>query len=198
MEQAEVEVLLVELQSQADAERDKVREEARQKVAEIRARADAEARRIEEESARRLQRDVALDRERIHGRFRMEERRRSLEVRRKALARALERASQLVSERVRSATYGDVLKRLVSEALEAAGRDADFEVARRDADAARAILSALGGSGAVRDRGDEPGTIVAVSPDGLRKVDNSVHKRLTQAGRLLEEAVSRELFGERS
>jgi len=197
--EAEVEVLLADLQAQAEAEREKLREETRQKVAEIRGGAEAEVRHIEEEAARRLERQLALDRERIHGRFRIEERRRNLEARRAAVALAFARARDLLVGRVgvheHVDAYRRVLKRLVAEALEAAGRDADVEVARRDVGAAREILSSLGVSGSVRERGEEPGTIVAVSPDGLRRADNSLGRRLVQAERLLEEGVSRELFG---
>lgn len=195
MAQAEVEVLLADLEAQAEAEREGVREQARRQVAEILGRADVEVRRLEEEARLRVEREIALDRERIHGRHLIQERRRRLDVRRAGIAKAFARARELLATRLQAGDYHAVLGHLAREAIEAVGADADLEVARADAAAGREILASLGARGAVRERGEERGTVAAVSPDGLRRADNSALTRLAAAERVLEEAVAGELFG---
>ncbi len=195
MAQAEVEVLLADLEAQAEAERESARAEAGRKAAEILGAADREVRRIEDEARRRAEREAALDRERIVGRHQIEVRRRRLAARRAAIARAFSRARELLAARLQAGDYRAVLARLAREAIEAVGADADLEVARRDLAAAREVLAAAGASGEAKESGDEPGTVAAVSRDGLRRADNSASMRLEAAERVMEEAVARELLG---
>jgi vacuolar-type H+-ATPase subunit E/Vma4 len=192
---ADVEVLLADLEAQAASERAKADDETRQKTDEIQARADAEIARIREQAESRLRRLVALDRERITSRFRIEERRRLLEARREALARVFSEARGRLAEGMDPAAYRAMLSRLAAEALAAVGKDADLEVAGTDLALGREIASGLGASGSVRERGDAPGTVVAVSPDGRRRADNSLATRLAQAERLMEEHIAAILLG---
>jgi vacuolar-type H+-ATPase subunit E/Vma4 len=192
---ARVETLLAELEAQAGGERAKLVEEARQKTEQARSRADAEIRGIEEAAARQLERAVALDRERIHGRFQIEERRRLLEARRAALTRVFAAARQRMGQRLAGSGYARALERRAAEALQAVGGEVNLEVARRDAAAVRQAAARLPAGAGIVERGDEPGTVVAVSRDGSRRADNSVAARMAQAERHLEDEVARRLFG---
>jgi len=192
---ADVQVLLADLEAQGASQRGKADEETRQKIAEIEAGAEAEIGRIRGQAETRLRRLIANDRERITSRFRIEERRLLLEARRSALARVFSAARGRLAEGMDAAAYRAMLSRLAAEALAAVGKDAELEVARRDLALGREIASGLGATGEVRERGDEPGTIVAVSPDGRRRADNSLVRRLAQAERLLEQDLAAILFG---
>lgn len=197
MAQVEVEILLADLDAQAESERESLREQARNRAVAVLEAADAEVRRIEEQVRLRVEREIALDRERILGRHRIVERRRRLDARRAALARAFARARELLAKRLGESDYDAVLARLAREAIDAVGADSDLEAARRDVAVARRALAAAGAVGEVRERGDEPGTVAAVSRDGLRRADNGAAARLAAAEGALEEAVARELLGGR-
>ena len=177
------------------SERESLREQARSRAVAVLEAADAEVRRIEEQVRLRVEREIALDRERILGRHRIAERRRRLDARRAALARAFARARELLAARLRDSDYDAVLARLAREAIDAVGADSDLEAARRDVAVARRALAAAGAVGEVRERGDEPGTVAAVSRDGLRRADNGAAARLAAAEGALEEVVARELLG---
>ncbi len=195
MAPADVEVLLADLEAQAASQRGKEDDETRQKIAEIEAHAEAEIGRLREQAETRLRRLIANDRERIASRFRIEERRRLLEARRSALARVFSAARGRLTEGMDAGAYRAMLTRLAAEALAAVGTDAALEVARRDLALGREIASGLGATAAVQERGDAPGTVAAVSPDGRRRADNSLAPRLAQAERLMEEDLAAILFG---
>lgn len=205
MPQTDVDTLLAEVTRQAEAERGRLLAEARRQVEEARGRTAEEIRRLEEEAARHLESRLAADRSRIIGRLRMEERNRMLELRREAIRRAFEQAGRRLAEGGGSREeYRRLLRRLIGEAVREVGGAADLQqlgglaelqVARRDEELARTLAREMGLDCAVRGEGEEPGTVVASTGDGLRRVDNSLATRLRTAERVLEQEVSRLLFG---
>jgi vacuolar-type H+-ATPase subunit E/Vma4 len=194
--QTDVDTLLAEVTRQAEAERGRLLAEARRQVEEARGRTAEEIRRLEEEAARHLESRLAADRSRIIGRLRMEERNRMLELRREAIRRAFEQAGRRLAEGGGSREeYRRLLRRLIGEAVREVGGAADLQVARGDKELARTLAREMGLDCAVRGEGEEPGTVVASTGDGLRRVDNSLATRLRTAERVLEQEVSRLLFG---
>jgi vacuolar-type H+-ATPase subunit E/Vma4 len=194
MDRAEGEALLEEIRRHAESERKKILEEASARVEASRKSADTEVRAMETEARRSLERRVALDRNRITGDLENEARIRSLGARREALGQAFARAREEISRAAAGPRYRAALLALAREAAAILGEPGAIVFARRDEALGREVVAALGLRCAVRAEGDEPGTVVAVSPDGRRRADNSLAVRLANAELLLETDVARRLF----
>lgn len=194
MDRAEGEALLEEIRRHADSERKKILEEASARVETSRKSADTEVRAMEAEARRSLERRVALDRNRIAGDIENEARTRSLAARREALGKAFVDAREEISRAAAGPRYRAALLTLAREAAAVLGEPGAILFARRDEALGREITAELGLRSEVRSEGDEPGTVVAVSPDGRRRADNSLAVRLANAELLLETEVARRLF----
>jgi vacuolar-type H+-ATPase subunit E/Vma4 len=191
--EAEAQVLLAEIQAQSEAERERILEEGRRRVEAIRAEADEAIRRLEAEAERQLARRLAVDRDRILGEARLDVRARVLAARREWIGRAFQEARRRLGERGASPEYADLLRRLVREAAEAAGQEGELQVARQDLELCRRLVAELSLKLEVRAVTEQAGTVIVVSGD--RRADNSLGTRLEEAGRSLEQAVARLLFG---
>ncbi len=189
------EELLAEITRQADAERQKLLEQTRTRVDGIRAETEAELGRLETETARTVDALRALERERVLGQVRSAERRRLLEVRRAGLRTAFGTVRERLDRLYRTDEYPAVLGRLIEEALAAAGEAGELLVAGSDVREARAVLVRLGVDCPVTSHGDEPGTVIVASQDGLRRIDNGLATRLRNAERMMEPETARLLFG---
>jgi vacuolar-type H+-ATPase subunit E/Vma4 len=194
MDRAEGEALLEEIRRHSESERKRILDEASARVETSRQSADTEVRAMEAEAHRSLDRRISLDRNRIAGDIEDEARTRSLAARREALGTAFAEAREEISRAEAGPKHRSGLLALVREAAAALGEPGAILFARRDEALGREIVAELGLRCAVRSEGDEPGTVVAVSPDGRRRVDNSVSVRLANAELLLETEVARRLF----
>jgi vacuolar-type H+-ATPase subunit E/Vma4 len=195
VERQEAEALLADIRRQAESERERIVSEARARAERAREAAESEVRAMEAEAERQLGRRLELDRARIFGDLRLEERARRLRARRASIAKAFAKARAALAD-VDAARYRETLAELIREALASVGGDADLQVSRADLGSARAILSGFGLQTRVTDAGETPLTVVAVSRDGLRKASNGLESRLAAAETLLEEDVARILFGD--
>jgi len=191
--EAEDQVLLAEIQAQAEAVRERVLAEGRGRAAAFRSQAEQEIRRLEAEATRQLERRLAMDKERIRGDARLAAGVRVLAAKREWVDRAFQAARRRLAERCASPQYGPQLKRLLREASAAAGGEVELRVAKADVELARSLVRELGLPQEVRAEGGEPGTAIAVSPG--RRADNSLETRLREACRSLEQEVARLLFG---
>jgi vacuolar-type H+-ATPase subunit E/Vma4 len=79
-------------------------------------------------------------------------------------------------------------------AAAAVGDAEELAVARQDEALARSLALELGLRCSVRGEGERSGTVVAGSPEGLRRVDNTLSTRLERARDLIEPEISRLLF----
>jgi len=191
MPEPEVQALLEEIRSQSELERQRILEEGRSRVSEIRTRSDEQVRRLEAEAERQLQRRLSVDEDRLRGEARLESRTRVLAARRQWLDRAFQEARNLLEKRCSSAEYGKLLPRLAREAAAAVGDRGVLRVAQGDLELARTA----GLDFEVRGEEGRKGTVIAMSPDGLRQADNGIWTRLEQAERTREQEVARLLFG---
>ena len=191
MPEPEVQALLEEIRSQSELERQRILEEGRSRVSEIRTRSDEQVRRLEAEAERQLQRRLSIDEDRLRGEARLESRTRVLAARRQWLDRAFQEARNLLEKRCSSAEYGKLLPRLAREAAAAVGDRGVLRVAQGDLELARQA----GLDFEVRGEERRKGTVIAMSPDGLRLADNGIWTRLEQAERTREQEVARLLFG---
>jgi V/A-type H+-transporting ATPase subunit E len=191
--QAQANVLLAEIQSQSEAERERILEEGRRRVEAIRARSAEAIRGLEADAERRLARRLAVDRDRILGEARLDVRARVLAERREWIGRAFQEARQRLGERCASPEYPDLLRRLIREAAEAAGREGELQVARQDLELCRRLAAELGLKLEIRAVTEQAGTVIVATGD--RRADNGLWTRLEEAGRSLEQAVAQLLFG---
>jgi len=191
MPEPEVQALLEEIRSQSELERQRILEEGRSRVSEIRTRSDEQVRRLEAEAERQLQRRLSIDEDRLRGEARLESRTRVLAARRQWLDRAFQEARNQLEKRCSSAEYGKLLPRLAREAAAAVGDRGVLRVAQGDLELARKA----GLDFEVRGEEGRKGTVIAMSPDGLRLADNGIWTRLEQAERTREQEVARLLFG---
>jgi len=186
--------LLQAIRSQAEAERERILAEGRARAEEVRARGREQVRGREEEALRALERRLAVERERILGESRLEERADLLGVRREWIQRAFRLAGRLLAERCATPAYEGLLAALLREAAAALGGTGELRVAEADLELARRLARGLGRAHEVRAEGREPGTALAVS--GGRRVDNSLATRLEQAAGSMERDIARLLFAE--
>jgi len=190
----EARVLLDDIRTQAEAEREAILAEGRAQAAAVRERARAEIHGLEEEARRQLERRLGVDRDRLLGESRLEARSGLLAVRREWIRRAFELAERRLFERCSSPGYEALLAALLREAAEALGGEGELRVAAQDLTLARELAGRLGLPQVVRAEGDRPGTAVAVARD--RRVDNSLATRLQEAARSMEREVARLLFAD--
>ena len=196
MPDEQAQALLEEIRGQSEAERQRILEEGRGRAAAIRAEAEEQVRRLEAEAERQLERRLGVEEDRLRGEASLASRTRVLASRRELLDRAFQAARQRLLERQDSPEYGELLTRLIREAASAVGDRGELRVAEADAELGRNAVGQLGLGFEVRAEGGPKGTVIALSPDGLRRADNGLWTRLEQAGRTLEQEIARLLFGE--
>jgi vacuolar-type H+-ATPase subunit E/Vma4 len=192
----QVQALLSDIVAQAEADRARILEGERAQLEAIASRTDQEIRRLEADASRRLERSLLVEQERIAGRLLQEQRRALLAVRREWLEKAYAGAERKIAERCAGEGYRQALRRLVAQAAGALGEAGELQVARQDVEMARALVRELAPGCTVQGEGEEAGTVRVSSPDGLRRVDNSLGSRLKRARLAIEPQLSRLLFAE--
>lgn len=196
MAEEQVQALLADIAAQAEADRARILEDRHKRLEEIAERIEKETRSLEAEAARRLEQSLRVEQDRIEGRMLQERRSALLAVRREWLERAFAGAERRIAELCTGQSYPRALRSLIVQALEAIGEAGELAVTRRDVELARTLVRELAPGCAVRGEGEEAGTVRASSPDGLRRVDNSLSSRLRRARLAMEPEISRLLFGE--
>jgi vacuolar-type H+-ATPase subunit E/Vma4 len=192
----QVQALLADIAAQAEADRARILEDRHKRLEEIAERIEKETRSLEAEASRRLEQSLRVEQDRIEGRMLQERRSALLAVRREWLERAFTGAERRIAELCTGQSYPWALRSLIVQALEAIGEAGELAVTRRDVELARTLVRELAPGCAIRGEGEEAGTVRASSPDGLRRVDNSLSSRLRRARLAMEPEISRLLFGE--
>jgi vacuolar-type H+-ATPase subunit E/Vma4 len=158
------------MEQQAGEERARIRTDAEARAGEILAAADAEIARLKTEALRALEKELAVERQRMLGEALMTARIERLRMKRRLLAEAFRRAGEAVERRKTASGYPAALQSLAAEARSIVG------------DPCRVEMSA------------EDGAAAAVSPDGRRRADNGLASRLRRAEAGAEPEVARRLF----
>ncbi len=196
MAEEQVQALLADIAAQAEADRARILEDQRARQEAIEARIEKEIRILEVEASRRLEQSLLVEQDRIAGRLLQERRNALLAIRREWLERAFTGAERKIAELCSGEGYGRALRSLVAQAVGAIGETGELAVARQDVAQARGLVRELAPGCTVRGEGEEAGTVRVTSPDGLRRVDNSLASRLQRARLVIEPVISRLLFGE--
>jgi len=189
-----VDALLSAMRAQAQEEKDAILAEAETKVREIQKRADAQIEKLKADAMREVDAQVCVESDRILGQARMYKRAKLLSAKRRLIKAAFDRAREELTTFCGTSEYGDALEALIREAVEAAAGDASIEVAAQDVDRCNAALAKLGIEHHAQASGQPPGTVVATSADGRRKIDNSLATRLARAEAIMEQEVAARLF----
>ncbi len=190
----EAAALVAEINREAEAEKERILCEAREKARRILADADAGVAQATEEASRHAEKQARVDEDRLFGLVRLEAQAARLRGLRRAYERAFEVARERIDALVRSPRYPDALGALVREALERAPQAARVTVAVQDVSVCR---DALRGLSAVEVVGASvpPGSVVVSSADGKVKVDNGFAARLAAAYGTMETRITRCLNG---
>jgi vacuolar-type H+-ATPase subunit E/Vma4 len=162
--------LLSAMERQAAEERARILAEAQARVDATLAAAEAESSRLKEEALRVLQKDLLVERERLRGEAVMKVRAERLRVKRRLLAEAFRLAGEEIERRKAADGCAAALDLLAAEARAVVGEPCDTTV------------------------NAEAGTVLAVSPDGRRRVENGFSARLRKAQASEEHEVARRLF----
>jgi vacuolar-type H+-ATPase subunit E/Vma4 len=166
--------LIDAMEKQAADERLRIRREAEESAARTIAAADAECARITAEALARLDRELAVERQRLVGEAVMAARAERLRMKRRLLAEVWSRAEAEIGRRAAGPGARAALDRLAAEAKAAVGEPCLLTVRTEDA------------------------SVLASSPDGRRSVDNGLAARLRRARAMAEHEVARLLFGGRT
>ena len=187
--------LIEDITERAEADRKQVLSEADDKVSEIEQQAEKQIEQLREEERERLENELQTEQDRIVGLAQSEKRNRLLGVRRRLIRETFERAEAQLRETLQSGDYREGLSALIREAVEELGTErCVLSVASQDREAAERSVERLDADVEVHAVGDQPGTVVVETADGLRRIDNSVGTRLNHARRELPNAIAETLF----
>jgi vacuolar-type H+-ATPase subunit E/Vma4 len=163
--------LIDAMERQAGDERRLIKSEAETRAGEVLATADAECERLKAEALHALDKDLAVERQRVFGETIMQARAERLRMKRRLLAEVFRRAKDEVNRRAADTRCAAALALLAVEARATAGEPCDLTTRAED------------------------GVVVASSPDAKRRVDNGLAARLRRAETYGEHEVARRLFG---
>ncbi len=192
---AEAEALVKEIDQEAEAEKQRILGEAREKAAVIQAAADERIKSAAHDASQLTEKRARVDEDRLHGQARMEAQAERLQGLRRVYQLVFETARQRTEALVRSPRYPEAMKALIREALESAPHAAVVSVARADQEMCRDVLRQLGKDCQVDGQDIAPGSVIVSSADGRIRVDNSIGVRLAAAEAVLETQIARCLNG---
>jgi vacuolar-type H+-ATPase subunit E/Vma4 len=163
--------LLGAIEERAAEERARLIAEAEARAKEIRAAAEAECERMKAEAMAGLERELAVEQQRLLGEARMRARAQSLASRRRFLEEAFQKAEKEIALRRSGPGAAAAMTALAEEARAAVGEPCTIDVSAKD------------------------GRVTATSADGRRRVGNSLEGRLSRAQAAAEHLVAARLFG---
>jgi len=190
-----VDALMAAMAAQAQAEKETILSDAQAKANEISSRADAEIESLKEAAQRDCDSEIRSETERLLSDARAYRLDQIRSVRHALVHEAFQSAREELLKLCQTEAYGEILAKLVREAVDAVGVDVQFSVAEPDVDACAKAAAELGIEQPPQPAGDQPGVLVATSPDGRRQVDNSLVMRLDNLEVTATHEVAAVLFG---
>ena len=187
--------LLAMMRQQGEAEKAEILAQAQADVEQVYAQAEDEIQALTAQSRHQSEIQIAQESERVLGRVQMENRSELSAARNRLLEQAFERAGQEIGKSHDSAAYRSVLKTLIEEAIASVGPDGCITVANQDMELCETIMAEKQCECSVQTQGDQPGTVIATSQNGRRRVNNSTEIRLTRVEQLMKQDIARILFG---
>jgi len=191
------EALFTAVRHQAEAEKQEIFAKARQEADRVQAQADAEIARLKAEAVSRTNKELLLETDRLLGRARMDKGLSLLRAKRELLQEVFDQARREIQALPHGDVYQGILQTLIAEAIAVAGDDAEVTIAESEKDLCMTVVAKLGSACSLKPSDHRPGTVIAISTDGHRRVDNSLHTRLRKAEMLRRHEIAALLFGRR-
>lgn len=191
------EALFTAVRHQAEAEKQEIFAKARQEADCLQAQADAEIARLKAEAVSRANKELLLETDRLLGRARMDKGLSLLRAKRGLLQEAFEQARREIQALPHGDGYQGTLQALIAEAIEIAGDNAELTIAKSEKDLCKTAVAEMGFSCSLKPSDHPPGTVIATSGDGHRRIDNSLYTRLRTAEMLRRHEIAALLFGRR-
>ncbi len=184
------------LEREAQAERERLLEEARKRAQEILQRAEAEAAELVETHRRIVEAEVEAARVRAQGTARLRAASLVLAAKDEQLHAVFEQAREELVRLTRDPSrYEAVLQALLREAVAAFQGPVVVECAEQDLPTVQAALQALGRDAEVRPNPEVWGGVRVQSPDGRFVVENTLSSRLERGKQVLLAEVADILWG---
>jgi vacuolar-type H+-ATPase subunit E/Vma4 len=185
------------LEREAEAERERVLSEARERAARVVQEAEAEAKAKLEQHRRQVAVEVEAARVRAQGLANLQATSLLLETKDQLVAEVFRRAEEEL-DRIADdpARYAPVLRELLREAASGFHSHVVVECPERDVAAVEAAARELGLSADVRPSPDVRGGVRVRSEDGRFTVENTLRSRLERARQVLLSEVAGVLWGD--
>lgn len=190
-----LETLLNAMRIRAESDRKACRDEAEKSAREISARAEAAIDAMHKEAAADLERSLRGETRRVLGESSLYRRRKTLQARRKVADQVFERARRRLEELIQKGRHEPSLRQLLVDTAQVLGGGARLEISAADAHAVADLGPRLEEAGEIHLADVPRGTVVGTSRDGLRRIDNSLMRRLEKVRELMVDEVAQILFG---
>lgn len=188
--------LITLLEREAEAERERILAEARERAARIVEEARAEAEAFLEAQRRRIEAELEAARIRAQGTAALRAASLVLQAKDEEIDRVFERAKEKLEQIPEDpARYAAILRHLVREAVEGFGGRVVVECAASDVPAVEAAIRELGIDAEVHPASDVRGGVRVRSEDGRFVVENTLASRLERAREALLPEVADLLWG---
>ena len=190
----DTDALVAMMQQQGEAEKAEILAQAQADVEQVYAQAENEIQSLAAQSQRQSEIQIAQESERVLGRAQMESRSELSAARNRLIKQAFERGGQEIAKSYNSAEHKSVLKTLIEEAIAAVGPGGCITVFDQDMELCDTIIAEKQCECSVQAQGNQPGTVIATSQNGRRRVNNSIEARLTRVEQLMKQDIARILF----
>lgn len=191
----DIEALLAMMRQQAEVEKDDILAQAQAEAEQVDARAESEIQAFTAASLRQSEIQLGHESDRILGQMQMENRSEVSAAKNRLLKQAFEQARPEVCASHNSTQYRSLLEILIEQAIAFVGQGGHVTVAEQDLGLCEAIIAEKKFGCSVGTRTGHPGTVIATSKDGRRRVDNSLETRLARVEQLMKQDIAQMLFG---
>lgn len=192
--QEEQDKLLQAIRAEAALERDAILAKAQLQIDEIEAQTRDETEQIHAQIEAKVRQSLQLERDRLAGQSQAACRLTLQASRMRWIEKAFDEARQTILAMSESPQYPGILGALIVEALDVVGHDGQVSVAASEVKSCRTWLGRQGVSCDLQGIESGPGTVLAATTDGTRRVDNSLMTRLSRVESLCRHQVAAILF----
>ncbi len=190
-----VDDLLREMREKAESEKAEILRAAESKVQEIEENSRRQCERAEVDAIAEVDAQLSSDRDRILGEVRSGAREERLDLKRSKMKSVFEKARTEIERRIGGDGYSPALAALIREGLDFVGPDAEVRVSDDDLSLCRKIVSSNKLDCTVAGGGGGRGSVIAISSDGRRRVENGLETRLSRVEEAMSADVAQILFG---
>ncbi|NOZ58255.1 MAG: V-type ATP synthase subunit E [Euryarchaeota archaeon] len=200
VQREKLEKIIARIEEDARAEVDRIMSDARAKAEEIKKEAELRARAKKEEILSSGRREAEQERARIVANAKLRARKALLDAKEEVIREAFSRAREELAKVAGEERYGEILKKLILEAIETIGGDVEIVARKEDKKIlSKSFLQEISREAGVKvtlakDTISSIGGVVVRSKDGKAEVDNTFETRLERISSELRSSVAKVLF----